>query len=116
MDDFNAFISTLNKEIKEDIYNYIKTKWGNVCDIIIDPEHQIYVVSPNCGDWEALYIDGKLFAEGHSLLARDIFDSLTDVFPNKYHCFEISDERAEEGFPEKISDLDEYKFELIKEN
>ena len=110
----DEIVTALNKEIKEDIENYIKTKYGDICNL--NPEHQIYVVSPDCGDWEALYVDGKLSAEGHSLSVRDVFDSLSDVFPNNYHSFEISDEKAEEGFPENISDLDEYKFELMKQN
>lgn len=28
------------------------------------------------GDWEGLYIDGKLYAEGHSLRASDVLDAL----------------------------------------
>ena len=33
----------------------------------------------NYGDWEALYIDGKLVCEGHEIRRRDILSSIPDV-------------------------------------
>lgn len=57
------------------------------------------------GDWEALYMDGKLIAEGHSLGAHHVLDALADVLPNKVEYMEITDEKAEEGMPERLNDL-----------
>ena len=67
--------------------------------------NEIVMISPKSGDWESLYLNGKLIAEGHSLNARDIFDAIADVFPNTYRYKEISDERAEEGLPEYLDEL-----------
>lgn len=63
----------------------------------------------NCesGDWEALYINDKLAAEGHSIRVRDVIDSISDILPNEYNEIEISDEIAEVGMPEKLSELKE---------
>ncbi len=63
------------------------------------------MVRPECGDWEALYMDGKLIAEGHSLRAYDVLDAIANVFPNRYVYKEIPDERAEEGFSDSLSDM-----------
>lgn len=63
----------------------------------------------NCesGDWEALYINDKLAAEGHNIRVRDVIDSISDILPNEYNEIEISDEIAEAGMPEKLSELKE---------
>lgn len=63
------------------------------------------LVRPECGDWEALYMDGKLIAEGHSLRVMDVLDAVSNVFPNRVSYKEVSDERAEEGFSENLSDM-----------
>lgn len=62
-------------------------------------------VCPEGGDWEALYMDGKLVAEGHSLRIRDVLDAIADVLPNKLSYIEISDEKAEAGFSENLADM-----------
>lgn len=63
------------------------------------------LVCPACGDWEALYMDGKLVAEGHSLRVMDVLDAIANVLPNKFIYKEISDERAEEGFSIDLNDM-----------
>jgi hypothetical protein len=62
-------------------------------------------VSPNGGDWEAWYMDGKLIAEGHSVRVSDILHAITDDFPNKISLVEIPDEVAEEGFDKYYNHL-----------
>lgn len=33
-------------------------------------------------DWQAIYMDDTLLAEGHSISAHDLLDGLADVLPN----------------------------------
>lgn len=63
------------------------------------------IVSPECGDWQALYINGKLAAEGHSLSVRDVLDCIDSILPNEVNSIEISDEVAEMGMPMYLDDL-----------
>lgn len=67
--------------------------------------HELTRLSPECGDWEAWYLNGKLIAEGHSVRVADILDALADVFPNTYKFIEISDEKAEMGFTKELKDM-----------
>ena len=62
-------------------------------------------VTSECGDWQALYIDGKLATEGHSIRARDLLDAIADILPNKVEMYEVSDKVAEDGMPTNLSDL-----------
>ena len=62
-------------------------------------------IAAECGDWEALYIDGKLAAEGHYIRAWDVLDAIADILPNKVRRHEIPDEVAESGMPESLNDL-----------
>ena len=64
-------------------------------------------VTAECGDWQALYIDGKLAVEGHSIRARDVLDAIADILPNKVERYEIANEVAEMGMPTSLSDLSE---------
>lgn len=63
------------------------------------------VVTAECGDWQALYMNGKLFAEGHSLSIWDAFACIADILPNEVRSMEIPDEVAEDGMPADLSDL-----------
>lgn len=65
------------------------------------------IVYPESGDWEALYINGKLAAEGHSLSVGDILDCINNILPNEYKYMTIPDEIAEAGMPQYINELDE---------
>ena len=65
------------------------------------------IVYPESGDWEALYINGKLAAEGHRLSVRDVLDCIDNILPNEYKYMTISDETAELGMPQYINELDE---------
>ena len=65
-------------------------------------------VGSECGDWETLYIDGKIAAEGHGIRAIDVLDAIADILPNKIEMYIIPDEVAEEGMPKSLSDLSDY--------
>jgi hypothetical protein len=65
-------------------------------------------VGSECGDWEALYIDGKIAAEGHSVSAIDVLDAIADILPNEVEIHGIPDEVAEGGMPKSLSDLSDY--------
>ena len=62
-------------------------------------------VTAECGDWQALYIDGKLAAEGHSIRARDVLDAIANILPNKVERYEIADRIAEMGMPTNLREL-----------
>ena len=96
--------------IEKDIQDYITEKWGNVCDIDFCPKRQFVIVSPESGDWEALYMDGKLIAEGHSLRVIDVLDAIADVLLNEVSYDEISDERAENGFDKYLCNMLPFKY------
>ena len=57
------------------------------------------------GDWEALYINDKLAAEGHNIRVRYVIDSINGILPNEYNEIEISDEIAETGMTNNLNDL-----------
>ena len=63
------------------------------------------IVSSKSGDWEALYANGKLVAEGHSLSVRDVLDCINAMLPNTVKIIEIDDEVAEVGMPICLNDL-----------
>jgi hypothetical protein len=77
------------------------------CDIYYGAPmtHKFVRLSPESGDWEAWYMDGKLIAEGHSVRIQDILDGISGVFPSTYKIIEISDEKAEEGFSENLEEV-----------
>lgn len=62
-------------------------------------------VCPECGDWEALYINGILATEGHSLQLDKVILSLGQFAPILYGYHEIPDDIAEMGMPRYLSDL-----------
>lgn len=64
------------------------------------------LVRPECADWEALYIDGKLATEAHSLSAWHILTCLEKHLGHEFEQIEISDEAAEMGMPALLSDLE----------
>lgn len=62
-------------------------------------------VTAECGDWQALYINGKLAAEGHSVSARDVLDVINNILPNEIERYEVPDKVAEFGMPVDLSNL-----------
>ena len=93
----------LNNADTEKLYDYI----NNTDNIgkIIGRQIEFVTLSPESGDWETLYMNGKLIAEGHSLRVSDILDAIADVFPNKHKYMLVSEEKAEEGFTENLKDM-----------
>ena len=64
------------------------------------------LVRPECADWEALYIDGKLVDEGHSLDAGRVLECIEKHLICEFEQIEISDEVAEMGMPTLLSELE----------
>lgn len=64
------------------------------------------LVRPECGDWEALYINGKLVREGHSLSAWQVLECIEKNLVCEIDSIEISDEVAEMGMPTLLSELE----------
>ena len=62
-------------------------------------------VSPVSGDWEAWYFNGRLIAEGHDVLIDEILAGISDILPNTVGHMYITDEQAEEGFPENLAEI-----------
>lgn len=48
-------------------------------------------------DWEAIYINDKLFADGHSISTSDILSMISEYrnFEKDVHKYEVSDEDME---------------------
>ena len=63
------------------------------------------IVTAECGDWQALYLNNKLAAEGHSLSIWDVLDCIADILPNEVKYMEIPDEVAERGMPMLLEDI-----------
>ena len=63
-------------------------------------------VCPECGDWEALYINGVLAAENHRVRLDKAIMSLAQFAPISYGYREIPDEVAEMGMPKYLDDLE----------
>lgn len=68
-------------------------------------------VTAESGDWQALYINDKLAAEGHSISARDVLDAIHDILPNIVQRYEVYNEVAEMGMPINLNDLSGNLFE-----
>ena len=64
------------------------------------------LVRPESGDWEALYIDDKLTKEGHNLSAFQVLKCLKKIFGFEFKSVRVSDEAAEAGMPELLSELE----------
>jgi hypothetical protein len=64
------------------------------------------LVRPECGDWEALYIDGKLVKEDQRLSAFQILKLVKKIFGCEFKSVRVKDEVAEAGMPELFSEID----------
>lgn len=63
------------------------------------------LVRPESGDWEALYINGKLVLEGHNLSAWQVLECIEVALVCEIENVEIDDEVAEMGMPVLLSKL-----------
>jgi hypothetical protein len=64
------------------------------------------LVRPECADWEALYIDGKLVEESHRLDTSRVLECIKKHLRCEFEQIEISDEVAEMGMPALLSELE----------
>lgn len=64
------------------------------------------LVCPESGDWEALYINGKLVREAHRLCTWEVLECIKNNLVCEIESIEISDETAEMGMPTLLSDLE----------
>lgn len=63
-------------------------------------------ICPEFGDWEALYINGVLAAEGHNVALDRAIVELGQFAPIQYAYLEVPDEVAECGMPRYLDDLE----------
>ena len=63
------------------------------------------LVRPESGDWEALYVDGKLIKEGHRISAFQVLKCIKQILGCQFDSIRVSDEVADAGMPENLSDL-----------
>jgi hypothetical protein len=68
---------------------------------------ELMMAYPECGDWETLYINGKLTDESHRIPSTRILQAVGEAFKCNYGFMEIPDEIAELGMPEKLWELKE---------
>jgi hypothetical protein len=64
------------------------------------------LVCLECGDWEALYINGKLVREGHRLSTWQVLECIEKSLVCEIESIEISNEVAEMGMPTLLSELE----------
>lgn len=95
---FNGITADIHYKILKDEFDSHQ-RWLSMMD-------DATLVHPESGDWEALYINGKLVAEGHSLPANRVLECVAKPWDYKVGRIEISDEAAEMGMPLLLSDLE----------
>jgi hypothetical protein len=62
----------------------------------------IHLVNSEAGDWQGLYINGKLWREGHSLSVRDIVEAIM----TEGMTYRVSEVVMEDGnLPQTIEEL-----------
>lgn len=95
---FNGITADIHYHIMKEEYEQHQRWLDNMDDIAL--------VHPECGDWEALYINGELAAEGHNLSANRVLECISKPLDCNVECIEISDEVAEMGMPLLLSELE----------
>lgn len=95
---FNGITADIYYKILKDEFDR-RQRWLDMMDTCT-------LVRPECIDWEALYINGELAAEGHSLPADRVLECIAKPLDCKIEFVEISDEVAEMGMPRLLKDLE----------
>lgn len=95
---FNGITADIHYHIMKEEYER-RQRWLDMMDTCT-------LVRPECADWEALYINGELVAESHSLSADRVLKCIAKPLDCKVELVEISDETAEMGMPTLLSDLE----------
>lgn len=70
-----------------------------------EKEVELVIASSECGDWEALYIDGKLVEENHRLFTDQVLSHLGQFLPITLVHLDVPDDIAEMGVPQDLSAL-----------
>lgn len=81
---------------------YARCEYPKLRSMQLNAEACFTIVRPESGEWEAMYVNGQLACEGHSLDAERVIHSLY----GGVRIVTISDEVAEAGMPELLYDLD----------
>jgi hypothetical protein len=95
---FNGITADIHYKIMKEEYES-RQRWFDMMDTCT-------LVRPKCIDWEALYINGKLVDEGHSLSADRVLECIAKPLDCKVELVKIRDEVAEMGMPTLLSDLE----------
>lgn len=66
---------------------------------------EVVIAAAECGDWEALYINGKLIDENHRLRVEQVLSRLGQFLPITLVHTDVPDEVAEMGMPQNLSEL-----------
>lgn len=69
----------------------------------------IDIIGCDSGDWAGLYIDNHLIIEGHKITAEHVIKELSKIYAIRYATRDITDERMEDGLPEKLDELEDYE-------
>lgn len=96
-DDFKRKYELKNKLADEDESHITHTKTD------------FTIATSEDGDWEALYINGRLEAEGHNIRAADVLDCIDDILPNKVTHLRIPQNIAEAGMPMCVDEFNKRK-------
>lgn len=62
------------------------------------------IVSPECGDWEALYANGRLIDENQRLRVEQVLSHLGQFLPISLVHIYVPDEVVEMGMPQDLSE------------
>lgn len=95
---FNGITADIHYKVMKEEYESHK-RWLDMMDTCT-------LVHPESGDWEALYINGELVTEGHSISADRVLKCIAKPLDYKVEFVEISDEVAEMGMPTLLSELE----------
>ena len=95
---FDGITADIHYKILKDEFDRHQ-RWLNMMD-------DVALVRPESGDWEALYLNGELVAEGHSISAERALSCIAKPWNYKVERIEISDEVAEMGMPLLLEDLE----------
>jgi hypothetical protein len=95
---FNGITADIHYQIMKEEYER-HARW-------IDNLDDVTLVRPECGDWEALYVEGELVKENHRISARQVLECLSKPFEFRPRYIEVSDEVAEMGMPLLLSELE----------
>lgn len=66
---------------------------------------EVVIAAAECGDREALYINGRLIFENHRLRVEQVLSHLGQFLPITLVRMDVSDDTAKMGMPQNLSEL-----------